>query len=127
MFAESANSQVSSALNISNSTIPADKALITKYNLGELVGYEGGWDFNQNITNNVNLGYTLNAGGSGYSSAVPNVAYYANLDSRNQSFCQATVDQFFSSGGNYAFIYQAIDNPNSWGVPDSNSPKLNVV
>jgi len=127
MFAEAANPQVIASLNLSSRTIPADKALITKYNLGELVGYEGGWDFNQNITNDDSKAYTITQGNSGYSSNVPNVGYYANLDPRNTAFCQATYDQFFASGGNYPFIYQAIDNPNSWGVSDANSPKLNVV
>jgi hypothetical protein len=129
MFAEAGNPQLIAAFNATTGigTVPADKTLINKYNLGDLVGYEGGWDFNQNITNNSANAYTINMGGSGYSSNVPNVGYYANLDSRNTALCQAIYNQFFTSGGSYPFIYQAIDNPNSWGVSDGNSPKLNVV
>jgi len=129
MFAEAGNPQLIAAFNATTGigTVPADKTLINKYNLGELIGYEGGWDFNQNITNDDSLAYTITFGNSGYSSNALNVGYYANLDPRNTAFCQATVDQFFASGGNYPFIYQAIDNPNSWGVSDANSPKLNVV
>ena len=79
------------------------------------VGYEGGFDFNQNLGNDDINGYS-DMRARGYSSAAPNVAMYANLDPRAQQLAINTIDQFYQDGGALPFLYESTGNNNSWAV-----------
>jgi hypothetical protein len=126
MFAEAALPLATSAFDIS-ANIQSDIRLASTYGLKE-VGYEGGFFFDGN---QANTGYGDMAV-KGYSVAVPTVGLYANLDPRTQALAETTMQQFFSSGGTIAFVFEATGNLNSWAVAgpsyfDINTPKLTAV
>ena len=121
------NQQVKDSLNLSLRSIPADKALVDKYQLGKTVSYEGGWNINQNKVNAATEAYTVNFVG-GFSLPIPACGYYANQDPRNLPLAQAAINQFYSSVDNKGLmiLYQAFDNRNSWGIVNVADPRLQV-
>ena len=116
--------------NIS-SDIQSDVNLALEYGLYD-VGYEGGFDFNQNESgwNDIN-GYRDMAF-TGYSSSVPNVGAYANLDPRAEQLAIATLDQFYAAGGTLPVVFESAGNINSWAVTapnyfDTDTPKVQAA
>ena len=111
-------------------TVKSDVALCLQYGLFD-VGYEGGFDFNENLdTGNVS-GYT-EMGDKGYSSSTPNVGAEANLDPRTTALVEATLDQFYSDGGTLPIEFEQSGNINSWAVAapnyfSYNTPKQQAV
>lgn len=106
-------------------SVNADTDICLQFGLHD-VGYEGGADFSQNL----GFGYS-SMGNAGYSSVIPNVAMYANLDPRFTSIAIQTLNQFFQDGGSLPIIYQSVGNVNSWGViaPDLNTAlgQINLI
>jgi len=114
MFNETTAALQSIGLNIS-SDIESDVNLALQYGLYD-VGYEGGYDFNQNQSgwNDVN-GY-LDMGSRGWSSGVPNVGMYANLDPRTKQLAINTLHEFYGAGGTLPIVFESSSNINSWAV-----------
>lgn len=112
-------------------TVKPDADLASRYGI-YTVGYEGGFDFNQNQAAYLSpLGYQ-NMGSRGFSSNVPNVGMYANLDPRAQELAVRTLKQYFAAGGRLAIVFQSAGNPNSWAVAapyysDWETPKQKAV
>ena len=126
MFNETTAALRSTSLNI-NAQIQLDVDLALEYGLSD-VGYEGGYFFNQNLTYN---GYA-NIGLVGYSSNVPNVGMYANLDPRTEQLAVDTLDEFYSAGGTLPIVFESSGNINSWAVAaptyfDWDTPKLQAA
>jgi hypothetical protein len=112
--------------NISDD-IQSDVGLALEYGLND-VSYEGGFFFGENLSTG---GYT-GMGGMGYSSNVPNVAMYANLDPRTEALAIDTLDQFYAAGGTLPLVYESSGNINSWAVAapyyfDWDTPKQQAV
>src|SRR5262249_5063299 len=87
--------------------------------------------YNQNLGYDNFYGYT-NMGWAGYSSAIPNVGMYANLDPRTQQLAIDTLHQFFAAGGTLPIVFESVGNPNSWAVAaptyyDWNTPKFQAA
>ncbi len=95
-------------------SVQSDVTLCLQFGLHD-VGYEGGFDFNQNLGYDDINGYS-DMGARGYSSGVPNVAMYANLDPRAQALAINTIAQFYQDGGAMPIIFQSDGNINSWAV-----------
>lgn len=95
-------------------SVQSDVAIDLQFGLHD-VGYEGGFDFNQNLGYDDINGYS-DMGAKGYSSGTPNVAMYANLDPRTVSLAINTITQFYQDGGALPFIFQSTGNINSWAV-----------
>ena len=106
--------------------VMADVSVCNQYGLYD-VGYEGGYNFGQNLnTGNVN-GYN-EMGNGGYSSGTPNVGAMADLDPRTEALAMETIDQFYNAGGALPIVFQSTGNINSWAVSgityfDYNTPK----
>ena len=99
-------------------SVKSDVVLCLQYGLYD-VGYEGGFNFNENLdTGNVN-GYS-EMGNRGYSSSTPNVGEMANLDPRTEALAVATLDNFYSYGGTLPVVFESVGNPNSWAVTAPN-------
>ena len=129
LFSQTAASgaPVPGTLDNGTSSVKADVALCLQYGLYD-VGYEGGFDFNENLGNDDVNGYA-DIGARGYSSGTANVAEEANLDPRTIPLSQGTIDQFYQAGGTLPVVFTSFGNPNSWGVAaptnfDWNTPKL---
>lgn len=96
-------------------TVKPDVELASRYGI-YTVGYEGGFNFNQNLAAWLSpLGYQT-MGARGYSTNVPNVGMYANLDPRAQELAVRTLKQYFAAGGRLAIVFQSAGNINSWSV-----------
>ena len=68
----------------------------------------------------------------GYSSTVPNVGMYANLDPRTEQLAIDTLDQFYAAGGTLPIVFESSGNINSWAVAapyyfDFDTPKQQAV
>jgi hypothetical protein len=122
-------------------SIPSDVKVCQQYGLFD-VGYEGGFDFNQNLDNGDNNGQAVyqdpnthlttdayaEMGSKGYSSGTPNVAAEANLDPRTVSLAENTINQFYAAGGTLPIAFEGYGNVNSWAIAaptyyDTNTPK----
>ena len=130
MFNETTSAVQSTSLSIS-STIESSVNLALTYGLYD-VGYEGGFDFNQNLDSNATGNGYLDIRNAGYSSAVPNVGAYANLDPRTAQLAIEVLDEFYAAGGTLAIIETADTNINSWAVAaptyfNWNTPKQQSV
>ena len=55
-------------------------------------------------------------GSRGFSSSVPNVGMYANLDPRTEQLAIDTLDQFYAAGGTLPIVFESSGNINSWAV-----------
>ncbi len=108
------NESAAALPNISGD-IQSDVNLALEYGLHD-VGYEGGFEFNQNRSGYLDLNGYRDMGASGYSSAVPNVGMYANLDPRTEQLAIATLDQFYAAGGTLPVVFESAGNTNSWAV-----------
>ena len=115
LFNETTAALRSTSLDI-NAQIQLDVDLDLDYGLSD-VGYEGGYFFDQNLTSN---GYA-NLGGVGYSSSLPNIGMYANLDPRTEQLAVNTLDEFYSAGGILPILFESSSNLNSWAIA---APKL---
>src|SRR5271157_440592 len=129
MFNETTAALQSTGLNIS-SDIESDVNLALQDGLHD-VGYEGGYDFNQNLGNDDLNGYE-DMGCRGYSSSVPNVGTYANLDPRTEQLAIDTLQEFYAAGGALPIVFESTGNINSWAVSgpnyfDWNTPKLQAA
>src|SRR5208337_198779 len=129
MFNETTAALQSTGLNIS-SDIESDVNLALQYGLHD-VGYEGGYDFNQNLGYDDLNGYE-DMGCRGYSSGVPNVGTYANLDPRTEQLAIDTLDEFYAAGGTLAIEFESSENINGWAVATPNyfnwnTPKLQAA
>ena len=91
-----------------------DVPLCNSYGLYD-VGYEGGFDFNQNLGSDGANGYNTPAT-QGFSGGTPTVGATANLDPRSVPLAVATLDQFYSAGGTLPIVFQSSGNLNSWAV-----------
>ncbi|MGP0070292.1 MAG: PA14 domain-containing protein [Isosphaeraceae bacterium] len=125
MFEETTAALQGTLLNIS-ADIESDVNLALSYSLYD-VGYEGGYFFNQNLGN----GYQ-HIGSLGYSSSVPNVGMYANLDPRTENLAIDTLDEFYAAGGTLPIVFESSSNINSWASAapnyyDWDSPKVQAV
>jgi hypothetical protein len=114
------------SLNISGE-IQLDDNLALEYGMSE-VGYEGGYYFDGNLSVN---GYA-GVGGGAYSSAIPNVDMYANLDPRTEQLAVDTLDEFYSAGGTLPIMFESSFNPNSWALAapyyfDWDTPKVQAA
>ena len=130
MFNETTAALQSTNLNISGD-IESDVNLAQEYGLND-VGYEGGFDFNQNQSGYMDINGYRDMGYRGYSSSVPNVGMYANLDPRTEQLAIDTFDQFYAAGGTLAVVFESAGNINSWAVAapyyfDTNTPKLQAA
>ena len=130
MFNETDAARESGADNIS-SAVESDVNIAKQYGLYE-VGYEGGYSFGQNLSGSDDLNGYKDMGIQGYSSTVPNVGMYANLDPRTVALAAAALDQFYSAGGTLAIEYESAYNINSWGVAaptyyNWNTPKVQAT
>ncbi len=99
-------------------SVKSDVVLCLLYGLYD-VGYEGGFDFNQNLDSGDVNGYS-EMGNKGYSSSTPNVGEMANLDPRSEALAVSTLDQFYSDGGTLPIVFESSGNPNSWAVAAPN-------
>jgi hypothetical protein len=129
MFNETTTA-ASAGLSVSNE-IQSDVSLALQYGLKD-VGYEGGYDFNQNQSGYLDINGYADMGLRGYSSGVPNVGMYANLDPRTTQFAMNTLGQFFAAGGSLGIEYESSNNINSWGVAaptyfNWNTPKVQAT
>jgi hypothetical protein len=120
----------STVFNISNE-IKSDVSLAQKYGLYD-VGYEGGYFFDQNLSFDTSGNGYRNMGQKGYSSSIPNVGMYANLDPRTEQLAINTLDQFYAAGGTLPIVFQSSANLNSFAVAapyyfDWNTPKQQAV
>ena len=111
-------------------SVKADVALCLEYGLYD-VGYEGGFDFNQNLDTGDANGYS-EMGAKGYSSGTPNVGEMANLDPRTEALAVATLDEFYSYGGTLPIEFESSGNDNSWAIAapnyfDDGTPKQQAV
>ncbi len=107
-------------------SVRSDVVLCLQYGLYD-VGYEGGFDFNENLDGGDVNGYT-EMGNRGYSSTTPNVGEMANLDPRTEALAVATLDDFYSYGGTLPIVFESSGNDNSWAVAaptyfEYNTPK----
>ena len=107
--------------------IQSDVNLDLAYNLYD-VGYEGGFFFDQNQSGNDDPNGYYDMGSRGYSSSVPNVGMYANLDPRTEQLAIDTLDQFYAAGGTLPIVFESAGNINSWAVAapyyfDTDTPK----
>jgi hypothetical protein len=93
------------------SLVESDVTICLEFGLHD-VGYEGGFDFNQNMSSGGYSGMSK----AGYSTLVPNVGMYANLDARTEQLAINTIDQFFEDGGALPIDFQSTGNVNSWGI-----------
>jgi hypothetical protein len=48
----------------------------------------------------------------GYSSIVPNVGMYANLDPRTEQMARSTLDAFYAAGGILPIVFESSGNIN---------------
>lgn len=123
MFNEAAVNPVSITGNIQS-----DVKLSLRHGLRS-VGYEGGFDFDQNLGSYQSQNGYHDMGYRGFSSAVPNVGMYANLDRRTKSLALNAFQEYFNAGGNLAIIFESSGNVNSWAVAaptyyDFSTPKF---
>ena len=104
------------AQGVKNNTLDlmSDVALCQEYGLYD-VGYEGGFDFNQNEGYDDINGYS-NMGARGFSSPTPNVAMMANLDPRAEALVISTLDQFYHAGGTLPMVFDSANQINGWAV-----------
>jgi len=130
MFGQTASSGAPSI-----STVQSDVNICQQYGLLD-VGYEGGFDFNQNLDNGDNSGQGVNGysemGTKGYSMPAANVGEEANLDSRTVPLAEAAIDQFYLYGGTLPIEFESSGNDNSWAVAaptyfNTNTPKQQAV
>src|SRR5271157_3210227 len=129
MYNETTAALQSTGLNIS-SDIESDVNLALQYGLHD-VGYEGGYDFNQNLGYDDLNGYD-DMGDRGFSSTVPNVGTYADLDPRTEQLAIDTLEQFYSAGGTLPIVFESSENINGWAVAapnyfNWNTPKLQAA
>ena len=130
MFNETTSAALSTSLSISG-TIESSVTLALTYGIHD-VGYEGGFDFNQNLDSNSTGNGYLYIRDAGSSSTVPNVGAYANLDPRTAQLASEMLDEFYAAGGTLAIIETADSNINSWAVAaptyyNWNTPKQQSV
>jgi hypothetical protein len=105
--------------------IESDVNLALQYGLHD-VGYEGGYLFSQNLSGYLDENGYRDMGSSGYSSSVPNVGMYANLDPRTEQLAIDTLDQFYAAGGTLPIVFESTGNPNSWAVAAPNYFNFNT-
>ncbi len=118
MFNET-DAAMKSGVGSISSAVESDVKIAKQYGLYE-VGYEGGYFFGQNLSGNNDLNGYKDMGIQGYSSSVPNVGMYANLDPRTVPRAVAILDQFYAAGGTLAIEYESAYNINSWAVAAPN-------
>ncbi len=104
------------AQGVKNNTLDlmSDVALCQEWGLYD-VGYEGGFDFNEDKGLDDSNGYD-DLGEKGDSSAVPNVGAMANLDPRTTALAITTLDQFYSAGGALPMVFDSSNQINGWAV-----------
>ena len=130
MFNETTAALQSTRLNI-GSDIQSDVNLAVQFGLHD-VGYEGGYDFNQNQSGYLDLNGYRDMHQRGFSSSVPNVGMYANLDPRTEQLAIDTLDEFYAAGGTLPIVFESSANTNSWAVAapnyfDWSTPKLQAA
>ncbi len=104
------------AQGVKNNTLDlmSDVALCQQWGLYD-VGYEGGFDFNEDKGLDDSNGYD-DLGEKGDSSAVPNVGAMANLDPRAEPLVITTLDQFYNAGGTLPMVFDSSSQINGWAV-----------
>ena len=108
--------ETSSRYNVQTLTsVQSDVALALQYNLHD-VGYEGGYLFDQNMAGYMAQDGYASIAWEGYSSSVPNVGMYANLDPRTEPLAIASLDAFYAAGGTLPIVFESSGNINSWAV-----------
>ena len=130
MFNETAAALPSILQNVT-SQIQSSANLALEYGLYD-VGYEGGFDFDQNLSGYLDLNGYKDMGQRGFSSSIANVGVYANLDSRTEQLAVQVLDAFFAAGGTVASVFESSSNINSWSVTganyfDFNTPKFQAA
>jgi hypothetical protein len=113
------------------STVLSDVKVCQQYGLYD-VGYEGGFDFNQNLDGSNDINGYAELGQRGYSGNDPNVGEEANLDPRTAALAQATIDQFYQDGGTLPVEFESYNSPNSWAIAaptyfNTSTPKQQAV
>ena len=114
MFNETTTAVQSTVLNISSYT-QSDVFVALQFGLHD-VGYEGGFDFNQNLSSEWSLNAFQSIDNTGYSSSIPNVGESASLDPRTVPLAIETLNEFFDAGGTVAVVEESSANINSWAV-----------
>ena len=131
MFSETTAAQQSSLLQTIGGRIQSDVALALQYGLHD-IGYEGGFLFDQNQSGYLDPNGYAALGSRGWSSSVPNVGMYANLDPRTLQLAISAFNQFYDDGGTLAIVFESSANINSWAVAaptyfNWNTPKLQAA
>ncbi len=114
MFNETSAALPSMVVKLNNQ-LESSVKLAAQYGLHD-VGYEGGYDFSQNRSGALDLNGYKDMGEAGFSSGIPNVGMYANLDPRTEQLAIDTLDEFYAAGGTLPIVFESTGNINSWAV-----------